>query len=659
MNRIFKRIASSILAAAVTICSVNAVAFADYESADETGINESFGIQYPVETGNDFTFTEISDEEMDNIVAAVDAVPKYDYNEDDSYLGELGRTNYSSHYFYDQLSTELKSTYNTLYNYCLNLECSEENATIVNYSNGTTGYIVGYADISGNALAVNDIAKLYSVFFYENPRFYFIEQGCSYSSNNGYVTRIAMTCNESFYNGSVRATASTEMYGKVSSILNTVDAISDPVAKEDYIAKYICDNTVYEKVDHHQSAYGALVAGKAVCAGYTNAYSLLCSAAGLEISFTCSPNHVWNRVKYYDNWYCTDVTWMDGYAENGMYVEKWHNKSYSTFVKNDDSNGSHSIESKMSGYTFPDCIYDEVQLPPVVTASTYGHSLCLNGNIGVNFYLELSDAVLADENSYMKFTVRGKSSTVYTKDIKDNAENQVLINGIKHYKFTCEVTAKQMTETISADFYATQFGEEQCISSEEYTVQKYAKYMLEHSSNYDAKAIKLVKAIINYGAYAQIYFDGTSDNLPNSLLEESEKALPDTIDLTAYERVKTGSVEGLTYYGSNLTLESQTTLRHFFVLEDGRDINDYTFKVKGTIVTPQFDGTYYYIEITSISSNNLDTGYEVSVGDFTLSNSSALTYAKRILESESDTKELKDLVKALYLFNKATDEYLS
>lgn len=659
MNRIFKRIASSILAAAVTICSVNAVAFADYESADETGINESFGIQYPVETGNDFTFTEISDEEMDNIVAAVDAVPKYDYNEDDSYLGELGRTNYSSHYFYDQLSTELKSTYNTLYNYCLNLECSEENATVVNYSNGTTGYIVGYANISGNALAVSDIAKLYSVFFYENPRFYFIEQGCSYSSNNGYVTRIAMTCNESFYNGSVRATASTEMYGKVSSILNTVDAISDPVAKEDYIAKYICDNTVYEKVDHHQSAYGALVAGKAVCAGYTNAYSLLCSAAGLEISFTCSPNHVWNRVKYYDNWYCTDVTWMDGYETNGMYVEKWHNKSYSTFVNNDDSNGSHSIESKMSGYTFPDCIYDEVQLPPVVTASTYGHSLCLNGNIGVNFYLELSDAVLADENSYMKFTVLGKSNTVYTKDIKDNAENQVLINGIKHYKFTCEVTAKQMTETISADFYATQFGEEQCISSEEYTVQKYANYMLEHSSSYDEKIINLVKAMLNYGAYSQIQFGYNTSNLANSPLAESEKALPDVIDLSAYDRTKTGTAEGITYYGSNLILESQTTLRHFFVLEDGRDINDYTFKVNGSIVDPVRSGDYYYIEITGISASALDTAYTVTVGGFTLDNYSALTYAKLVLESPSTNESLKNVTRALYLYNDAANALFS
>lgn len=655
MNRIFKRIASSILAAAVAICSVNAVAFADYESADETGINESFGIQYPVETGNDFTFTEISDEEMDSIVAAVDAVPKFDYNEDDSYLGQLGYSNYSSHYFYDQLSSELKSAYNQLYDYCLNLECSEDDAITVTYSGGTTGYLVGYAKISGNTLAVDDLSKFYSVFYYENPRFYFIEQGCSYSTSNGYITKIAMTCNESFYQGSVRATASTEMYGKVSSILNAVDAISDPVAKEDYIAKYICDNTVYLKEGHHQSAYGALVAGKAVCAGYTNAYSLLCSAAGLETTFTCSPNHVWNRVKYYGNWYCTDVTWMDGYETNGMYVEKWHNKSFSTFKNNDDSNGSHSIESKMFGYTLPDCRYDEVQLPPVVTAATYGHSLCLNGNIGVNFYLDLSDAVLADENSYMKFTVCDKSSTVYTKDIKDKASNKLEISGKTYYKFTCEVTAKQMTESILAEFFATKEGTEQCLSSHNYTVQKYAKYILDHPSTYDQKTIDLVTAMLNYGAYSQILFNNNMSDLANSVLAESDTKLPDTIELDAYERTKTGSVEGLTYYGSNLILESQTTLCHYFILDSGRDISDYTFKVNGTTVAPKYNGTYYYIEITKIPASDLDTGYKVTVGEFVLENFSALTYAKRALESSSVDQKTKDVAKALYLYNQAAN----
>lgn len=656
MNRIFKRIASSILAAAVAICSVNAVAFADYESADETGINESFGIQYPVETGNDFTFTEISDEEMDSIVAAVDAVPKFDYNEDDSYLGQLGYSNYSSHYFYDQLSSELKSAYNQLYDYCLKLECSEDDAITVTYSDGTTGYLVGYATISGNTLAVNDLSKFYSVFYYENPRFYFMEQGCSYSTSNGYITKIAMTCNESFYQGSVRATESTKMHDKVSSILNAVDAISDPVAKEDYIAKYICDNTVYEKVDHHQSAYGALVAGKAVCAGYTNAYSLLCSAAGLETTFTCSPNHVWNRVKYYDNWYCTDVTWMDGYETNGKYVEKWHNKSYSTFVNNDDSNGSHSIESKMSGYTLPDCIYDVVQLPPVVTATLSGYTLSLNGNIGVNFYVEFSDGISESSNAYMQFTLpNGKVEKVNISDARKNTATA----GKTYYIFPCEVASYEMTKAIKAQV----FYENESISGEySYSVRDYGEYIIEHPSSYAETDVTFAKSLLNYGACAQTYFDVAADDLANKSLDPADKNTDVTADSLAEFKVDVKSNELGSFAGYSLILKSETTLKIYFEPANGVDVNGLAFKAAGQTVTPVKSGDYYVLSVENIKAWDLDTPYAFSVTDGanTLDYScSALAYVYSVLShSNQYDSNLVKLTSALRIYQQSAEVYV-
>ena len=77
----------------------------------------------------------------------------------------------------------------------------------------------------------------------------------------------------------------------------------------------------YEMSGLHQSAYGALVSGKAVCAGYARAYQHLMQAAGLYAWYVSGTSldpvtgnavgHAWNAVKIDGDWYYTDVTWDD------------------------------------------------------------------------------------------------------------------------------------------------------------------------------------------------------------------------------------------------------------------------------------------------------------------------------------------------------------
>lgn len=50
---------------------------------------------------------------------------------------------------------------------------------------------------------------------------------------------------------------------------------------------------------------------------------------------------------------------------------------------------------------------------PIITKNTIqGHSLTLNGDIGVNFYAELTDEVIKDTNAVMELTCAGKTTTV-------------------------------------------------------------------------------------------------------------------------------------------------------------------------------------------------------------------------------------------------------
>ena len=73
------------------------------------------------------------------------------------------------------------------------------------------------------------------------------------------------------------------------------------------------DMTQQEKELATFNAYGALIDGKCVCAGYAAAFKLLAQEAGLEAIVVTgyldgNLSHAWNKVKIDDEWQIVDVT---------------------------------------------------------------------------------------------------------------------------------------------------------------------------------------------------------------------------------------------------------------------------------------------------------------------------------------------------------------
>lgn len=64
---------------------------------------------------------------------------------------------------------------------------------------------------------------------------------------------------------------------------------------------------------YSDNVYGALYDKKALCEGYSKAFSYLCTRANIENMIvtgkTGSTDHMWNMVKIEGNWYHVDVTW--------------------------------------------------------------------------------------------------------------------------------------------------------------------------------------------------------------------------------------------------------------------------------------------------------------------------------------------------------------
>lgn len=92
------------------------------------------------------------------------------------------------------------------------------------------------------------------------------------------------------------------------------------LALHDHLASVVS----YEQVGDHQTAYGALVSHKAVCAGYAKAYQLLLNKAGIPCWYVSGTSynpsgyqvpHSWNLVWLNGKCYYTDVTWDDQGSE--------------------------------------------------------------------------------------------------------------------------------------------------------------------------------------------------------------------------------------------------------------------------------------------------------------------------------------------------------
>lgn len=279
----------------------------------------------------------------------------------------------------------------------------------------------------------------------------------------------------------------------------------------------------------------------------------------------------------------------------------------------------------------------------------YGYNLSLAGDIGVNFWMKLDSECAADYN-YMLFTVNGETQKVKVSEA-DTASNSA-------YKvFRCGVNAKEMTDTITAQFYladGTAVG-----SAYSYTVREYANYILTHDS-YAQKTKDVAKAMLNYGACSQKYFNYHTDSLANSVLPENERfnqiSSPDAIG------IKTPGEGCLTPVKVSLSLKSTVTLKLYFNSEDAEGK---IFKSNGKTLETVKSGGYTVVIIDNISASHIHSGvgFDVYENDANIGNVvySPAKYIKIVLGLPTDnviTDDLKLAVSSLYNFNQALQIYI-
>lgn len=286
-------------------------------------------------------------------------------------------------------------------------------------------------------------------------------------------------------------------------------------------------------------------------------------------------------------------------------------------------------------------------------------SLLLTGQIGVNFFMDLS--CLSDDEkaaSYMTFTVGNSTeeqSADYNASFKDETTGE-------YYGFTCFVTSIEMADDINAVFH---YGDNETLTLT-YSVDKYLSYFDDHQSDYNEKTLRLIESIADYGHFVQPFLAANNDWRVGEDHKEMSRHYTDSYDLGA---VKT-SVAGYTFEklidGTAITaasyrlyLDSETTLDVYLTVPEGTELTaSATFNGTTYNAEQQSDGRYR-IRIPGIAAHQLGDTITITGnagGEFTV-RVSALSYARSVLNNDSFDEYAKNAMAALYYYYDAVMQY--
>ena len=277
-----------------------------------------------------------------------------------------------------------------------------------------------------------------------------------------------------------------------------------------------------------------------------------------------------------------------------------------------------------------------------------GHSISLNGDIGLNFFLGIT------EEAQMHFEWYNKTYdyTVTAADY-DAASNlfRVQLN-VAAAEMTCPITVTLTEGDLSV--------------TETYSVRDYADVILDSESAFSQSYVAsygeeqygllndLVKKMLDYGAKAQTRFGVTDFDLANEGVDYTmQQITANHIKTKMTDMTKDLDKAGLNYVGTSIVFLSQTTLRHYYVISDAglfeqaKETANFTFVDKGQRIC---------FEQKDIAAAQLDVAQIFRLGDTTY-NYSVLDYCKLVLADENKPQAYRELAMATYWYNDAAKAY--
>lgn len=305
-----------------------------------------------------------------------------------------------------------------------------------------------------------------------------------------------------------------------------------------------------------------------------------------------------------------------------------------------------------------------------------GHSLSLNGDIGVNFFIRLTEEEAAYATVDFTWIVNGeeKTATVYMSDAEKTDHG---------YKATCHIAPAEMTYQITAtieldgtehtDIYAAADYADVILTDSEFASKYVAAENIKGKDGDQrlADLRYLVKTMLDYGAKAQIQFKRDSEvELANKKLVTDDQTSPyyfkpGEVDANSITTGADNMYEadfsnlGLEYKGTTIVFLTETSLRHYFKITDQGKFD----LVKGSINFGSDEKIGYtekngeiYFELKNIAAADLDTLCTLIINGDPYKYS-VLEYVKACLKSTKTSDNMKALAAATYRYNQAANVY--
>ena len=354
------------------------------------------------------------------------------------------------------------------------------------------------------------------------------------------------------------------------------------------------------------------------------------------------------------------AAWYPDGLDNQYHVDAAHAGNVTIYFQTTYNNAW----SEFGGY-----FYIEKAAEP----SFASHSLVLSGEIGVNFFMDLSGLSDAEkEASYMTFEISGKG-TVPSGNVPYNAEFMSKTGG--YYGFTCHVNSIQMADTITVTFH---YGDHQTVS-ETYSVKQYIESFdaamkaardKGETPPYDETTENLVHALADYGHYVQPFLSaarGWTIGDGDDQYAEMDAVYAKSYDITAIktavadnaiDRTLCDDVEKVTY---TLLMDSDTAIYLYFKPVSTYE-GDFSVTVDGKTATATKKGDRYLVIIPNIGAHKLGDAYMVVAttanGDTTVT-VSALSYVNGILNADAyaNIQTAQNAVAAIYAYYDAAIKY--
>ena len=297
-------------------------------------------------------------------------------------------------------------------------------------------------------------------------------------------------------------------------------------------------------------------------------------------------------------------------------------------------------------YTCDICGNSYEEIVPKRKAATYSTSLSLDDSIDINFYVSSVDAAADLEKFRIVYTFGETETTGY------------LNSYLKNHFVIARCAAKEIGDVVNIRV----FYSDELINEFNYSARTYCESKL---SNAESKiALRdLCKATLDYGAYAQQYFEYNTDNLANAFYSAGTVpyvTIPEELNIQSV----TGSCSVITRMSMSLNLLSKTELNFYFTTDGTVDLSDLTVTLNGAEVSAeriaQLGANKYCLTVDGIAAKELADAQTITISYGNETRTivySALTWA--VKQQHSTNEATANMAKALYNYYLAALVYFA